>query len=1043
MTEMEVDDEAEAIIHHKNLVDAVFSWSFEDVLNKDLYKDKVQQIPLEFQSIPSYMRAFVLPLIEETHADLSSSIDTVSNASTYSIMSIEAEKEEIEYDEPCRETKYTIEIETTEIENDVSREPEMGDLIAITDVRPKCVEDLNRPTMPYCIALIQKVTNEKDYIKLRILSSKPILLEQGNKIIRENNTLFAVFLMNILTNIRIWTALNLVPKERNLKIIEKVLQPDSTSKERCSQCLKNGTYYASKGQVLASTRSMDLNESQQEAIEKCFAMKYCRHESTAKLIWGPPGTGKTKTICALLFALLSQKCRTITCCPTNVSIVEVALRLLRLVMESLDPHSYGYGLGDVVLFGNRKRMKFNDESELIHVFLDHRVIVLKRCFAPSSGWTHLLDSLVCLIQDSEQQYQLYLMNGQEEDVAAEFDHGEYSDEDNFIPYGCDGAKDKGFKSDESNRIWQETIAKTLKLSRKESRIARRGVQAKKSVPKDWNLPRSIFRLNFEEFLIKKFNCKAKAMKFCIVNILSHLPTSLLSMGVAKDMTKALKSLGNLHSLLNSYTAAGSSLREVLVKRRGEQRNASGFTELELVKDECLQILKSLPRRFFDNVGEFSIREKILENSCLLFCTVSSSIKLHSTEVELLVIDEAAQLKECESTIPLQIPGLCHAMLFGDDQQLPALVKSEICKEIGFGRSLFQRLASLGCKKHLLNLQYRMHPSISLFPNKVFYQNQILDAPNVKSEIYQKHFLQGDMYGTYSFIDVRCGNEEVINGHKYRNMVEVAVVCEVVANLFQECAMLRQKLTVGIISPYAAQVDAIKENLGTTYSTDGDNNFSVDVRSVDGFQGGEKDIIIISTVRSNGSGSVGFLTSSQRANVALTRARYALWIFGNGATLRNRNSVWRQVLNDAKSRQCFYDACEDKNLAKAMAASLVDVDILDIRIYLESQLFKKAIWQVSIHENFWKSMARISSIDVRKKAISLLMKLSDDRLMPQHNQGSPPSVYEIDGLVYILATFDTIKEASDHTGIIKVLDIRPLTDPLLQLCGRFAGLSLKG
>lgn len=159
-------------------------------------------------------------------------------------------------------------------------------------------------------------------------------------------------------------------------------------------------------------------------------------------------------------------------------------------------------------------------------------------------------------------------------------------------------------------------------------------------------------------------------------------------------------------------------------------------------------------------------------------------------------------------------------------------------------------------------------------------------------------------------------------------------------------MLRQKLTVGIISPYAAQVDAIKENLGTKYTTDGDHNFSVDVRSVDGFQGGEKDIIIISTVRSNGSGSVGFLTSNQRANVALTRARYALWIFGNGATLRNRNSVWRQVLNDAKSRQCFYDACEDKNLAKAMAASLVDVDILDIRIYLESQLFKKAIWQVS-------------------------------------------------------------------------------------------------
>lgn len=209
-----------------------------------------------------------------------------------------------------------------------------------------------------------------------------------------------------------------------------------------------------------------------------------------------------------------------------------------------------------------------------------------------------------------------------------------------------------------------------------------------------------------------------------------------------------------------------------------------------------------------------------------------------------MIDEAAQLKECESTIPLQIPGLRHAVLIGDEQQLPALVKSEICKEVCFGRSLFQRLASQGYKKHLLSLQYRMHPAISLFPNKAFYQNRIFDAPSVKSEAYEKSFLQGDMYGTYSFIDVRCGNEEVINGHKIRNMVEVAVVCEVVANLFQECARWKQKVTVGIISPYAAQVDAIKENIGTAYNTYAYNGFSVDVRSVDGFQGGEKDIIII-------------------------------------------------------------------------------------------------------------------------------------------------------------------------------------------------------
>ena len=81
---------------------------------------------------------------------------------------------------------------------------------------------------------------------------------------------------------------------------------------------------------------------------------------------------------------------------------------------------------------------------------------------------------------------------------------------------------------------------------------------------------------------------------------------------------------------------------------------------------------------------------------------------------------------------------------------------------------------------------------------------------------------------------------------------------------------RSKLSVGVVSPYNAQVRAIHEKVGKSYNTyDG---FSVKVKSVDGFQGAEEDIIIISTVRSNGAGSVGFLTNLQRTNVALTRAK---------------------------------------------------------------------------------------------------------------------------------------------------------------------------
>jgi superfamily I DNA and/or RNA helicase len=91
---------------------------------------------------------------------------------------------------------------------------------------------------------------------------------------------------------------------------------------------------------------------------------------------------------------------------------------------------------------------------------------------------------------------------------------------------------------------------------------------------------------------------------------------------------------------------------------------------------------------------------------------------------------------------------------------------------------------LGHKKDLLNVQHRMHPSISSFPNRMFYQNQILDGPNVKQRSYERHFLEGKMYGSYSFINVAHGKEEFDNSHSPKNMVEAAVASEIVSSLFK-------------------------------------------------------------------------------------------------------------------------------------------------------------------------------------------------------------------------------------------------------------------
>nr|XP_010316550.1 uncharacterized protein LOC101252144 isoform X1 [Solanum lycopersicum]XP_019067902.1 uncharacterized protein LOC101252144 isoform X1 [Solanum lycopersicum] len=1071
MTEMETDDDGEAILLEKTLIDVIFSWSFKDVLNEDLYKDKVKNIPSTFQSTAMYMKSFVFPLLEETHADLSSSFDKVANASICKILSIQ----EVESKRPSDKCLYNIEMERKESSGDGrAYEPETGDLFAITDVIPTCVDDLNRPTMSYIMALVQRVAYEKDYIKIQVFSSRPFWVEQG---IRENHmrdSLFLVSLINTTTNTRIWNSLNLGLERQNSKVIQKILEPnfDVTGKEKCNVCLQGEVYRVCRSKILASNWLINLNDSQQEAVLNCLATKYCHHENTTKLIWGPPGTGKTKTVSALLFLLLSLNCRTVTCAPTNIAVLEVSRRALKLVVESCE--FLTYGVGDIVLFGNRKRMNIDSQDELLHIFLDYRAEVLARCFTPASGWKYSLQYMITLLEDTELLYQLYSINDQQEDADAEL----YQKYDNNANYDSDsgnallrkeGLKNKGDKTrrlyaqgvkDEWNKRLGHVIAKTIKLN-DESQLGRgfcRNKKYSRSVPRKGSNDshQTKARLNFDEFVTSKLNCKLEAFTFYVVNFVMHLPTSLLSVVVARDMIRAVNLLHSLSSLLLSFTFTGRSLKEVFVRNKEIERRVTGSSsDVELVKEECLKILKSLPNSFFELEDKCSIKNQILKNACLLFCTASSSFKLHETEAELLVIDEAAQLKECESTIPLQIPGLRHAIFIGDEWQLPAMVKSKVCEEAKFGRSLFERLALLRFKKYLLNLQYRMHPSISSFPNREFYQKQIIDAPNVRSTGYLKHFLQGEIYGAYSFINVACGNEEVVDGRSIRNMVEVAVVCEVVVNLFKGFTSSEKKISIGIISPYNAQIAAIKENLGTKYSTDDESEFSVDVRSVDGFQGGEKDVIIISAVRSNANRSIGFLSNSQRVNVALTRARHCLWIIGNEATLKSSGSVWKILVQDARVRGCFHESQNDKDLVKSMAAALVDIDLLDIKIRLYSVIFEGTRWKVSIDDKFWKAMEKTKSIEIRKKAISVLMKLSSYSQWPHTEHITVPSgvsnqlieLCPVDGILHIVLTLETIMETSRYVGVMRVCDIRPLTeipnlDPMFILCKQLDAFHLK-
>lgn len=187
--------------------------------------------------------------------------------------------------------------------------------------------------------------------------------------------------------------------------------------ENCQLCISGEDHIAACSRAENIIQSQNLNESQKDAVLSCVSMRECHHSDTVKLIWGPPGTGKTKTVASLLFSLLKFKTRTLTCTPTNTAVLEVASRLQNLVKKSLEHDTNTYGFGDIVIFGNRSRMKVDCYRCLEDIFLDYRANNLLRCFSPSTGWKHYLESMIMLLDDPSKQYSLYKL-GVEQDLMS-------------------------------------------------------------------------------------------------------------------------------------------------------------------------------------------------------------------------------------------------------------------------------------------------------------------------------------------------------------------------------------------------------------------------------------------------------------------------------------------------------------------------------------------------------------------------------------------------------------------------------------------------
>ncbi|KAF3321067.1 TPR and ankyrin repeat-containing protein 1 [Carex littledalei] len=937
----------------------VLSWQIEDICNRDLYKDQVQKIPDEFQSINEYLESYTLPLIEETREEFYSGLETISEAPCAKIQDI-----------ALRNTKFGLVCDMDipadgfagETGSTDKYEPKNGDVFILSSLKPESINDLLRYGVSYNLAIVKKVVEVELEVELEKVMTMHFTMSVSPTMTSDDEIqrcTFALYLASTVTNSRIWRALHNNEVDRNFTLLKKVLSRNQMEESLCGST--NAQNNPEMTRLLDQLLSINLNQSQLKAVKSTISDVRCNKLSSINLVWGPPGTGKTKTVGSILWALRQLKIRTLTCAPTNVAVLGVCSRLVQLLKnfngnngDSIEPP---LSLADVVLFGNRGRMDIVGDLE--DVFLDSRIDRLENCFLSETNWRCGVASMIHFLEDCVNMYDVYVAE-------------------------CE----------------------------KDNRVS----------------------LGFGDYLRQQFKELQKNLSSCFQTMFVHLPRRFLSSENCTRIVSLTDLLRELSGMLSSSVITDEQLKQTF----GTTTCIfSAQKKLLEAREECLKQLRNLNETLALSISSLtdggSIRDFCLQNATLVFCTASSSFLLHNARTscfDVVVIDEAAQLKECESVIPLRLNHVKHALLVGDEYQLPALVQSRVSKRAGFGRSLFERLVSLQHEKHLLNIQYRMHPSISLFPNNRFYDGQILNGPNVLEEGYNNNYLDFK-FGSYAFLHIADGREESDEkGKSWINWVEVAVIVHLIKNLYESWTKMNGKLTVGIISPYAAQVRTIKDKVGRTY--DNREGFEVRVKSIDGFQGQEDDVIILSMVRCNTKGSVGFLYDNQRTNVAITRARHCLWIVGSESTMSNSGTVWSEIVFDAKRRGHLFDAKDVEDLENLILNVKNELDQLADLMNPNSVLFSSTRWKVVFSDEFLRSFARLRSKTTRMGLIQMLLRLAGGWRSKRRNLSMAARSFPLARVYavaehYLVWSIDLQKDQQVCNQIIKLWNLVPLAD----------------
>ncbi len=315
-----------------------------------------------------------------------------------------------------------------------------------------------------------------------------------------------------------------------------------------------------------------------------------------------------------------------------------------------------------------------------------------------------------------------------------------------------------------------------------------------------------------------------------------------------------------------------SIRKAICELRQQRKHADSWHQkMDRLKSRATEL-------------ELRIRSSLFGEARVIASTLTGAANrvLEGEKYSTLFIDEAAQALEAACWIAIRKAG--RVILAGDHCQLPPTVKSIMALKGGLGKTLMERIVENKPETvTLLKMQYRMNEQIMKFSSEWFYNGMVESAPTVS----HRGILDYDT--PMMWIDTaECDGKEEFVGENFGriNRAEAELTLQTLRQYLEKIGkqrILEESIDVGIISPYRAQVQLLRKELRKREFFRPYRHL-LTVNTVDGFQGQERDIILISLVRSNDGGDIGFLRDLRRMNVAITRARMKLIILGSSETM---------------------------------------------------------------------------------------------------------------------------------------------------------------